>query len=152
MNAYDVDYYSRVVALKSRNPSLQVYISVGGWAAGGAIFSSMVGTSIHRQAFIQSAISLMNTYAFDGIDIDWEYPAAGDRGGVAADTANFVQFLPESRAACGRKFGITVTLPSSYCKDLFASTCALSNLLPSQGTFRDSTSSEWSNMLTGSIL
>ena len=118
MNTYDVEYYSRVVALKAGNPSLQVYISVGGWAAGGAIFSSMVSTAIRRQAFIQSALSLMNTYAFDGVDIDWEYPAAGDRGGVAADTANFVQFLQELRAACGKKFGITATLPSSYCECL----------------------------------
>ena len=119
MNTYDVDYYSRVVALKSRNPSLQVYISVGGWAAGGAVFSSMVSTSVRRQTFIESSLKLMNTYAFDGIDIDWEYPAAGDRDGVAADTANFVQFLKELRAACGNKFGITVTLPSSYCKYFF---------------------------------
>lgn len=58
----------------------------------------------------------MHTYGFDGIDIDWEYPAAGDRGGVPADTANFVQLLKELRAACGTKYGITATLPSSYCK------------------------------------
>ena len=55
----------------------------------------------------------MNTYAFDGIDIDWEYPAAPDRGGVAADTQNFIVFLSEFKAALGSR-GLTVTIPSSY--------------------------------------
>jgi GH18 family chitinase len=33
---------------------------------------------------------------------------------VAADTANFVIFLKELKAACGSKYGISATLPSSY--------------------------------------
>jgi chitinase len=56
----------------------------------------------------------MRTYGFDGIDIDWEYPAALDRGGVAADTANYVTFLKELRAALGSGYGISATLPLSY--------------------------------------
>ena len=93
-----------------------MYISVGGWAAGGAVFSNMVGNTENRATFIASAIQFMKTYGFDGIDIDWEYPAAADRDGVAADTANFVTFLQELKAACGGLYGITATLPSSYCK------------------------------------
>lgn len=116
MNSFDVDFYSRVVSLKQLNPSLQVFISVGGWSAGGAIFSSMASTAANRAKFIASALALMNTYGFDGIDIDWEYPAAGDRGGVPEDTANFVQLLSELRAVCGTKYAITATIPSSYCK------------------------------------
>ncbi|KAM0106913.1 hypothetical protein ACP6JB_007494 [Aspergillus fumigatus] len=56
----------------------------------------------------------MNKYGFDGIDIDWEYPAAEDRGGAARDTANLVTFLSELRDALGSRFGLTCTLPSSY--------------------------------------
>lgn len=74
----------------------------------------MVSSSTSRAAFIKSAVSFMKTYAFDGIDIDWEYPAATDRDGVAADTANFVAFLEELRAACGSTYTISATLPSSY--------------------------------------
>lgn len=74
----------------------------------------MVSSSTSRSSFIQSAIAFMRTYAFDGIDMDWEYPAATDRDGVAADTANFVTFLKELRQACGSTYGISATLPSSY--------------------------------------
>jgi len=49
-----------------------------------------------------------------GVDIDWEYPGAPDRGGVNADTENYVTLLKEMRAAWGSKYGISATLPSSY--------------------------------------
>ncbi|GAB7351190.1 hypothetical protein MBLNU459_g1634t2 [Dothideomycetes sp. NU459] len=114
MNAYDTRLYPRVTGLKKTNANLKVFISVGGWAAGGAVFSNMVGTAATRATFISSAISFMNTYGFDGLDVDWEYPVAGDRGGAKADFQNYVSFLKELRAACGSKFGITLTLPSSY--------------------------------------
>ncbi|MCJ1394843.1 hypothetical protein MMC18_007723 [Xylographa bjoerkii] len=114
MNSYDIEYYSRVIALKARNPSLRVFISVGGWGAGGAVFSSMVSNSGNRAVFIESAMLLLQTYGFDGIDVDWEYPAAPDRDGTPADTENFVEFLKELRAACGTSYGISATLPSSY--------------------------------------
>lgn len=114
MNDFDTELIPRFTSLKATNTGLKVYISVGGWAAGGAIFSDMVSSSSSRTTFIDSAISFMATYSFDGIDVDWEYPAALDRDGVVADTANYVTFLKELKAACGTKYGVTVTLPSSY--------------------------------------
>ena len=74
----------------------------------------MVSSSSSRSAFITSAVTFLKTYAFDGIDIDWEYPAATDRDGVAADTDNYVTFLKELSDAFGTKYGISATLPSSY--------------------------------------
>lgn len=35
--------------------------------------------------------------------------------GNAADTANLVKLLSELQTACAGKYGITATLPSSYC-------------------------------------
>ncbi|KAL6237121.1 glycosyl hydrolases family 18-domain-containing protein [Aspergillus navahoensis] len=114
MNDFDTELYPVFTGLKEQNPALQVYISVGGWSAGGQVFSDMTATAANRAAFISSAITFMKTYAFDGIDIDWEYPVAADRGGNAADFDNYVTFVKELRAACGTAYGITVTLPSSY--------------------------------------
>jgi chitinase len=38
-------------------------------------------------------------YKFDGVDIDWEYPAHSSQGGVPADKPNFTLFLKEFRDA-----------------------------------------------------
>jgi chitinase len=120
MNSFDEDLYPRFTNLKSYSPGMKVFISVGGWDAGGAIWSDMVSTEDNRATFIKSAVSFMRTYGFDGIDLDWEYPSASDRGGVAADKENLVTFLMELKTACGSKYGISATLPSSYCKQYWS--------------------------------
>ncbi|PLB44327.1 bacteriodes thetaiotaomicron symbiotic chitinase [Aspergillus steynii IBT 23096] len=113
-NDNDIEYWPKFNALKKKKPSLKTYISVGGWDVGGKVFSDMVRFPGTRKAFIDSSISMMTEYGFDGIDIDWEYPAADDRGGAPRDTANLVTFLSELKNAVGTKFGLTITLPSSY--------------------------------------
>ncbi|KAJ6071012.1 glycoside hydrolase [Penicillium canescens] len=110
----DDEWIPQMVALKKKKPSLKVWLSVGGWALGGQIFSDMVRFKGTRKAFINSAIETMGSWGFDGIDIDWEYPAASDRDGRKEDTANFVTFMKELKEACGEKYGISATLPSSY--------------------------------------
>ncbi|KAJ5921194.1 CAZyme family GH18 [Penicillium verhagenii] len=122
MDSNAASLYSRFTALKSKQPGLQAWLSVGGWSFNDATntpdtqhaFSDMVGSSANRQAFITSLRNFMQTYGFDGVDIDWEYPAADDRGGVAADFSNFPTFLAELRASFGSALGISTTLPSSY--------------------------------------
>ncbi|KAH8680171.1 family 18 glycosyl hydrolase [Ilyonectria robusta] len=114
MNSFDTKLYGKLTDLKFKNPTLKVYISVGGWSAGGAAFSAMASTKVNRAAFIQSTTKFIKTYVFDGVDISWQYPAAKDRGGEKADSENFVTFLSELRDALGDNYGLTVTLPSSY--------------------------------------
>jgi chitinase len=55
-------------------------LSVGGWDAGGKVFSVMAKSAQSRKSFIQSVVATLEKYKFDGIDIDWEYPVADDRG------------------------------------------------------------------------
>ncbi|KAI1105614.1 hypothetical protein F4804DRAFT_341082 [Jackrogersella minutella] len=122
MDANAGSLYARFTALKAKQPGLQTWLSLGGWSFNDATnapntqnaFSNMVGSAANRQAFIASLRNFMQTYGFDGVDIDWEYPAADDRGGVTADFTNFPAFLAELRASFGSGLGISATLPSSY--------------------------------------
>jgi hypothetical protein len=50
-----------------------------------------------------------------GIDVDWEYAAAYDRGGVRSDKENYVTFMSAVKYAFNEKgYGLTFTAPSSY--------------------------------------
>lgn len=40
-------------------------------------FSDMARTPEGRKKFITGLITFMDTYGFDGADLDWEYPTAG---------------------------------------------------------------------------
>ena len=64
----------------------------------------MVGASL-----ILYALSLTLT----GVDLDWEYPQADDRGGQPADTENYVALAKELKSALGQK-GLSMTLPTSF--------------------------------------
>lgn len=77
-------------------------------------FSDMAMNKENRSKFIKSLINFMDNYGFDGADIDWEYPGAEDRGGRPEDTENFVQLCKEMKAAFGRRYGLSVTLPASF--------------------------------------
>jgi len=65
----------RTIALKEKNPNLKVFFSVGGWTAGGLAFSNMAQTEATRRMFIRSAVHFLKHFGFDGMDLDWEYPA-----------------------------------------------------------------------------
>ena len=111
--------YNRFTALKSNNPGLQTWISVGGWSFTDpgptrTAFSDMTSSSGNRQKFISGLRDFMKSYGFDGVDLDWEYPQADDRGGVARDKENYVSLVKELRAAFGPAYGISMTLPTSY--------------------------------------
>jgi len=59
----------------------------------------------------------MPKYGFQGVDLDWEYPVAPERGGTDDDTKNFVLLVQEMRKAfdaSGTKYGISLTLAPDY--------------------------------------
>ena len=99
--------YERFTGLKDTHNGLETWISVGGWSFTDpgptrSAFSDMSSSAANRKKFINELINFMEHYGFDGVDLDWEYPQADDRGGVTADKANYVSLVKEMRAAFGR--------------------------------------------------
>lgn len=73
----------RFNALKSSSPSTKTSIAIGGWNEGSEKYSTVASSSAKRKKLISDAVSFLQTYGFDGFDLDWEYP--GSRGGSASD-------------------------------------------------------------------
>ena len=76
--------------------------------------SQLCASASNRKLFINSLLTFMPKYGFQGVDLDWEYPVAPERGGTDDDTQNFVLLVKEMRAAFGTKFGISLTLAPDY--------------------------------------
>ncbi|KAE9377607.1 glycoside hydrolase family 18 protein [Stipitochalara longipes BDJ] len=119
MDSNSASLYSRFTNLKNNKPGLQTFISVGGWSFTDPgptqkAYTNMVSSAGNRATFIKNIMKFMSSYGFDGVDLDWEYPGADDRGGVPADTANYVALVKEMSAAFGSKYQLTVTIPTSF--------------------------------------
>ena len=105
--------WNQLKQLKAKYPGLKVLISLGGWTWSRGFASA--ARPENRQAFVASCIDAYirgnlpvtdgaggvgaAAGVFDGIDLDWEYPAAcGLTCGTAEESANFTALLAEFRS------------------------------------------------------
>lgn len=87
--------YDRFNGIKSKNPGIKTLIAVGGWNMGSKPFTKMVATPASRREFATSTVKFLRDRNFDGVDMDWEYPA--NRGSPPEDRHRFTQLLSEIR-------------------------------------------------------
>ena len=96
--------YAQINALKKKYPGLKTSLSVGGWGHNEKadmwwLFTTMAEKPESRAEWIKASIAYVRQNDFDGLDIDWEYPADPTRGGRSIDTNNFTALLTELRSA-----------------------------------------------------
>lgn len=122
--------FNQLRKLKLQFPGLQVLISLGGWTLS-TNFSAAAMTDSSRKTLVASAIQMFiqGKFApgiqvpgiFDGIDIDWEYPASNGNNQPYSpqDTANYTALLAEFRsqldaqgAADGRHYLLSIAAPA----------------------------------------
>ena len=122
--------FNQLKKLKAKHPALKVLISVGGWTWSDK-FSDAALTADSRRTLVKSCVDmyikgafaagLAHPGIFDGIDIDWEYPAVmGNSSNYRPeDTANFTALLAEFRtqldaqgAADGKSYLLTIAAPA----------------------------------------
>ncbi|HSC79988.1 MAG TPA: glycoside hydrolase family 18 protein [Chitinolyticbacter sp.] len=107
-------HWNQIKQLKKKYPDLKVVISLGGWTW--SKYFSDAALPANREAFVKSCIDAyikgnvptkdgklvegLAAGVFDGIDIDWEYPASqGAPGNIvrAEDKQNYTALLNEFR-------------------------------------------------------
>jgi len=134
--------FNQLKQLKQKYPHLKVYISLGGWTWS-KYFSNMALPQ-NRAAAVASCIDLYikgnlpqiggepqggpgSAFGvFDGIDLDWEWPASeGNTGNIIRpeDKANYLALIQEFRAqldaygaSVGRTYDLTAFLPADVAK------------------------------------
>ncbi|MDQ8051314.1 glycoside hydrolase family 18 protein [Luteibacter sp.] len=115
-------HFSSLAELKRKHPALRTIVSIGGWEAGG--FSDAALTEASRTRLVGSCVALFfdqHRGAFDGVDIDWEFPVYGGPKEISArpqDRHNMTLLAREFRSqldtlAKARKqaFLLTAALP-----------------------------------------
>lgn len=93
-NEESAEVLKRLVAQKETHPNLNVMIACGGWGADG--FSDAAFSEESRQKFVKSAMSFIEKYQLDGMDMDWEYPGisgAGTKSRPDVDKENFTAIM-----------------------------------------------------------
>lgn len=93
----------KLAGLKKKHPGLKVLLSLGGWG-GCKTCSPVFSTTKGRKEFAQSVAQLSSRFNTDGIDIDWEFPAAIGFPGhpySPADRENFTALIKTLRDELG---------------------------------------------------
>ncbi|XP_011305519.1 mucin-5AC isoform X2 [Fopius arisanus] len=88
--------YAKFTGLKTYNKNLKTMLAIGGWNEGSSRFSPMVADPERRRELVKNSVKFLRQNHFDGLDLDWEYPAFRD-GGKPRDKNNYADLVQELR-------------------------------------------------------
>jgi GH18 family chitinase len=81
---------------RAHSAGVKVLVSIGGWTLS-ANFPAIAASPARRALFASECNRLVDSFKFDGIDLDWEYPGYAPNGGTPADKANFTLLVKQIR-------------------------------------------------------
>lgn len=94
--------FAKFTGLKTYNKNLKTMLAIGGWNEGSSRFSPLVADAERRSQFVKNSIKFLRQNHFDGLDLDWEYPAFRD-GSKPKDRENYAQLVQELREEFDRE-------------------------------------------------
>ena len=103
--------------LKKAHPGVKFMVALGGWTDSRipGLYSTLLASPSKRAAFVTHAVSFLQQWGFDGLDLDYEYPV--DVGGVQSDKPGFTALVRELRAAFDPKgWELTAAVSASASK------------------------------------
>lgn len=114
-----------LTALKTSGKVFNLSMSLGG-GGNSANFASAVA-SANRPAFVTSILAMLGTHTvFNGVDIDWEYPATTQE---EADLVSFITLLRQQLNSSGRAgFKISIALTANH-NNILASISTIGTLV-----------------------
>jgi len=120
----DKEMYNRTIALKKKWPKLKVLLAIGGYDHEDreiSRFSTMARTPAIRKIFIRSCIAILRKYGFDGLDLNWQYPAGrgnspqGDKKRFTTLVKKILSAFKEDGEERGKiRLTISAVIPASY--------------------------------------
>ncbi|MGK0185972.1 MAG: Ca2+-binding EF-hand superfamily protein [Verrucomicrobiales bacterium] len=94
---------------------VKVGIAIGGWNGGNdSAFEELAASPETRNRFVRETMKMVETYGLDGVDMDWEYPDAGDSSEnflslmreLSAELRREHKYLSAAVVSLGRRWGV----------------------------------------------
>ena len=98
----DTDFYGKFVAYREAYPDKKFLLAIGGWGDSGTLkYSDMLANPVLRSNFVTEAVKFIQEYKFDGLDLDYEYPAYQWNGAAkpTSDKEGFTAWVKELHEA-----------------------------------------------------
>ena len=115
--------FAGMLELKTLHPHLKTLISLGGQAGDVSGFTAAAASPVARHALVTSCIRLFiqghlapgvdAPGLFDGFNVDWEFPQAGDRDNFTALLHEFRTQLDELGRSTGHHYILTFDSPAN---------------------------------------
>jgi chitinase len=103
--------FPELLKLKQHHPQLMTLISIGG-ASSAARYTSATNSPSGIKTLAHSSVLYMVDNGFDGIDIDWEFPTAGQKDIYTALLVELRSQLDAQGDTDGRNYLLTIAAPA----------------------------------------